>query len=172
MNSLGLQTVVLTGDRSQPTRAVLEKTGIGSFQAELKPADKAEWISAKQESGETVVMVGDGINDAPALSQADIGCAMAGGTDIALETSDLVLTRSKLKRLLSALKLARSTMKTIKQNLFWAFSYNLVAIPLAATGLLAPIWAAVAMATSSILVISNSLRLGRGLKKNVAIGNA
>lgn len=165
----GMETALLTGDRQEPTREVIRALGISSYHCEMKPADKAEWVKSKQKDGRTLIMVGDGINDAPALSQADLGCAMAGGTDIALETSDLVLTRPDLGKLFIAIKLARKTLTAIKQNLFWAFSYNIVAIPLAASGLLAPIWAAIAMATSSILVIGNSLRLGRNLKKSIAI---
>ncbi len=168
LQKFGMETVLLTGDREGPTREIIKALGISSYQSEMKPADKAEWILNKQQEGRILIMVGDGINDAPALSQADLGCAMAGGTDIALETSDLVLTRPDLAKLFTAIQLARKTLTVIKQNLFWAFSYNIVAIPLAASGLLAPIWAAAAMASSSILVIGNSLRLGRHLKKSIA----
>jgi Cu2+-exporting ATPase len=131
----------------------------------MSPADKADWIERRQASGHTVMMVGDGINDAPALSRADVGCAMAGGTDIALETSDLVLNRANLEALHDAILIARKAMRVIRQNLFWAFSYNLVTIPLAACGKLAPVWAAAAMACSSVLVVSNSLRLGRLVRR-------
>jgi Cu2+-exporting ATPase len=141
----------------------------GGFLAGLSPADKAAWIRERQASGQRIMMVGDGINDAPALSQADIGCAMAGGTDIALETSDLVLTRPVLVRLHEATHMARMTMLSIKQNLFWAFSYNLVTIPLAASGLLAPVWAALAMAVSSVLVVGNSLYLGRRIGQTFSV---
>ncbi len=163
--ALGFETVLLTGDRAAPTREVAERLGIGEYHTDMTPDDKAAWISGAQRAGKIVIMVGDGINDAPALAQADVGCAMAGGTDIALETSDLVLTRPDLGRLPTAARISRKTLSAIRQNLFWAFSYNLVAIPLAACGLLAPIWAAAAMAASSVLVIGNSLRLGRQLKK-------
>lgn len=165
LQKLGLRTVLLTGDRAEPTLQVTKQLGIDSFQTAMQPADKAEWIGNEQKTGHTIIMVGDGINDAPALAQADIGCAMAGGTDIALETSDLILTKPDLAKLYYAITLARRALSTIRQNLFWAFSYNLVAIPLAATGRLAPVWAAAAMATSSIIVIGNSLLLGRTLKK-------
>ncbi len=170
LRQAGLGTVLLTGDRAETAEQVCASLSMpGDYLAELSPADKATWIRKRQAAGERVMMVGDGINDAPALSLADIGCAMAGGTDIALETSDLVLTRPVLGRLYEAVIIARLTLQTIRQNLFWAFSYNLVTIPLAASGHLAPVWAAVAMAGSSVLVVSNSLRLGRSVRRTFSV---
>ncbi len=165
----GLQTVLLTGDRPEVAKQVSTVLAITNYHASLSPADKAAWIVARQQSGQKVMMVGDGINDAPALSSADVGCAMAGGTDIALETSDLVLTKPNLDRLCEAIFIARKTLQVVKQNLFWAFAYNFVTIPLAASGKLAPVWAAVAMASSSILVVSNSLRLGRLIRRSFPV---
>ena len=165
LQRLGLQTVLLTGDHLQAAKEVSAKLSITDYQAGMSPADKATWIFEQQQSGQKIMMIGDGINDAPALSSADVGCAMAGGTDIALETSDLVLTKPNLGRLYEAIFIARQTLLVIKQNLFWAFAYNIVTIPLAASGMLAPVWAAVAMASSSILVVSNSLRLGRLMRR-------
>jgi Cu2+-exporting ATPase len=168
----GLDTVLLTGDRAETAEQVCASLSMASnYLADLSPADKAAWIRAQQSTGKRILMVGDGINDAPALSIADIGCAMAGGTDIALETSDLVLTRPELGRLYEAVFIARQALQTIRQNLFWAFSYNLVTIPLAASGHLAPVWAAVAMACSSVLVVSNSLRLGRRVRRTFSVAN-
>jgi Cu2+-exporting ATPase len=161
LHKLGLETALLTGDHAQTAQRVCRELSLSDFKANMLPADKTAWIEKRQEQGSRVMMVGDGINDAPALAVADIGCAMAGGTDIALETSDLVLSRPNLDRLYEAMFIGRTTMRVIKQNLFWAFTYNLVTIPLAASGKLAPVWAAVAMATSSLLVVGNSLRLGR-----------
>ncbi len=166
LRSLGLQTALLTGDRRATAEQVSTACGIGEMVYDMSPTDKAEWLEQARLAGRCTLMIGDGINDAPALSTADIGCSMAGGTDIALETSDLVLTRPELGRLYDALLIARKALQVIKQNLFWAFAYNLVAIPLAATGQLAPIWAAVAMASSSVLVVGNSLRIGRLFKKD------
>jgi Cu2+-exporting ATPase len=165
----GLQTVLLTGDHSAAADQVSKQLAITDYQADMNPADKAGWIDAQRQQGRQVMMVGDGINDAPALSSADVGCAMAGGTDIALETSDLVLNRPDLNRLYEAVFIARKTMRVIKQNLFWAFAYNFVTIPLAASGHLAPVWAAVAMASSSVLVVSNSLRLGRLIRRTFSV---
>jgi Cu2+-exporting ATPase len=169
LKKLGLNMVLLTGDRPETAQQVSENLAMPDYQANMSPADKTAWIETRQGDNHTVMMVGDGINDAPALSLADVGCAMAGGTDIALETSDLVLTRPDLESLHIAIFIARKAMQVIKQNLFWAFSYNLVTIPLAASGKLAPVWAAAAMAGSSILVVSNSLRLGRLVRRTFSV---
>ena len=169
LQEFGLQTVLLTGDRSEAANRISAELAITNYRANLSPADKAAWINDQQQSGLRVMMVGDGINDAPALSSADVGCAMAGGTDIALETSDLVLTKTDLGRLYEAIFIARKTLQVIKQNLFWAFAYNFITIPLAASGHLAPVWAAVTMASSSVLVVGNSLRLGRLVRRTLSI---
>lgn len=160
------QVVILTGDHGGSAAAVADKLGIRHFAADLPPEEKAAWIRQQQHRGRTVLMVGDGINDAIALAEADVGCAMSGGTDIALENSDLVLTRPHLGALPVALRLARRTLRVIRQNLAWAFCYNLLALPLAAAGKLVPVIAAAAMAASSVCVLANSLRLGRGLPVN------
>lgn len=157
---LGLKPVMLTGDHEQAARRVAGPLAI-DFLAGLTPERKAEWIKETQDRQRPVLMVGDGINDAPALSAAAVGCAMAGGTDIALDTADLVLTRPDLGGLVQALTIARRALRVIHQNLFWAFFYNILMIPLAATGRLAPIHAAAAMAASSVCVVTNSLRLRR-----------
>lgn len=169
LQEFGLQTVLLTGDRPEAANQISAALTIPNYRANLSPADKAAWINDKQQSGLKIMMVGDGINDAPALSSADVGCAMAGGTDIALETSDLVLTKPDLGRLYEAIFIARKTLQVIKQNLFWAFAYNFITIPLAASGHLAPVWAAVTMASSSLLVVGNSLRLGRLVHRTLSI---
>ncbi len=158
---LGLKTVLLTGDTPEAGQRLAQTLPLGSVHGGMSPQDKAAWINRAVERGERVLMVGDGINDAPALSAATVGCAMAGGTDIALENSDLVLTRPEPARLAEALEIGRRTLRIIRQNLFWAFAYNLLALPLAAAGKLAPIHAAAAMALSSICVLGNSLRLAK-----------
>jgi Cu2+-exporting ATPase len=158
---LGIRTVMLTGDRPESGRKIAAEAGIPIVLANQTPADKAAWLAQQQQAKFRVMMTGDGINDAPALASADVGCAMAGGTDIALENSDLVLTRPELWRLGEAVLLARRTLRIIRQNLGWAFIYNIIALPLAASGNLLPIVAAAAMAFSSVSVIANSLRLAR-----------
>ncbi|MBW2452198.1 MAG: heavy metal translocating P-type ATPase [Deltaproteobacteria bacterium] len=156
-----LSTCLLTGDTQTAANHIAKQLGLDETFAELTPAEKAQHIVTRQSAGEKVLMVGDGINDAPALTISDVGCAMVGGTDIALDNSDLVLTRPDLNRLAEALLLARRTLRIIRQNLFWAFIYNLCAMPLAAAGQLKPIHAAAAMALSSICVVGNSLRLNK-----------
>ena len=161
LGRLGLRTALLTGDTPEAARRLAREVPLGEIHPRLTPAKKGEWVAHRQMGGERVLMVGDGINDAPALAEAHVACSLAGSTDIALETSDLVLTRPDLGRLVEALELARRTLNIIRQNLFWAFLYNVLALPLAAAGKLAPIHAAAAMALSSICVVTNSLRLGR-----------
>jgi P-type Cu2+ transporter len=155
----GIGTLLLSGDLQESARQAAQQLGIGEGLGDLSPAQKASYLEQLHRGGATVLMVGDGINDAPALSAADIGCAVAGGTDIAIETSDLVLVKQDLARLAEAHRMARRTMAVVRQNLVWAFLYNLIGIPLAMTGRLTPIYAAAAMALSSVCVVGNSLRL-------------
>jgi P-type Cu2+ transporter len=158
-NRAGIRTLLLSGDRQESAGRAAAVTGIGAGIGGLSPAEKADRIEELRLGGAIVLMVGDGINDAPALSAADVGCAVAGGTDIAIETSDLVLVKPDLERLAFAHRMARRTMSVVRQNLVWAFLYNAVGIPLAMTGRLTPIYAAAAMALSSVCVVGNSLRL-------------
>ena len=161
LRALGLHPVLLTGDTAANAWTVADAVGIEEVLAEVLPAGKVDTVRRLQAQGRVVAMVGDGVNDAAALAAADLGIAMGTGTDVAIEASDLTLVRGDLTAAVDAIRLSRATLRTIRGNLFWAFAYNLAALPLAAAGLVTPVLAAAAMAGSSLFVVSNSLRLFR-----------
>ena len=161
LRRLGLEPYLLTGDNERSASAVAREVGIERMRAGVLPDGKSVAIEALQRDGEVVAMVGDGVNDAPALARADLGIALGSGTDVAIEASDLTLLSGDLRAAVDAIRLSRRTLRTIEGNLFWAFAYNVAAIPLAMAGLLSPVVAAAAMAFSSVFVVTNSLRLRR-----------
>ena len=161
MRTLGLEPILLTGDNERAARTVAGQVGIDTVIAEVLPSDKVDVVRRLQAGGKTVAVLGDGVNDAAALAQADLGIAMGTGTDVAIEASDLTLVRGDLRVAGDAIRLSRRTLRTIKSNLFWAFAYNCAALPLAAAGLLNPLIAGASMGLSSVFVVSNSLRLRR-----------
>ena len=159
LHNMGIKTIMLTGDNKKAASSIAKIVGIDEVYSELLPQEKINIIKKLQDEDNTVAMVGDGINDAPALKQANVGIALGTGTDIAIETSDIALVSGSLSGVVKAIKLSHATFKKITQNLFWAFFYNIIAIPVAVLGLLHPVIAEIAMAMSSINVVGNSLRL-------------
>jgi P-type E1-E2 ATPase len=161
LHAKGIATVMITGDNARAAQSIAQALGLKEVRAEVLPQEKADEVKRIQDRGKRVAFVGDGINDAPALAQADLGIAIGTGTDIAIEAGQIVLVKGNPAKVIEALDLSKVTFRTIQQNMFWAFFYNVAAIPLAALGLLNPMIAAAAMAFSSLTVVGNSLRIRR-----------